>query len=421
MASEDRWLIHCGAVWDGADPEPVLEADILVEGERITGIYSRRALGELPGIAQGAKVIDLGDLSVIPGLIDAHLHLFGLDGSVAGAQMTWPLPYRALRAAADLSRLLDAGFTSVRCMGSPVGPSLARAVNEGIIEGPRIVAAGEYICQRGGTWDPIGYPQWWAESLGMFADGLDECRRRVRERVRSGSAFIKIGASSGRPFHDRVHPWADGPDESRPNYTVEEMRVMVDEAHRAGLKVAAHAIGDAAVRNAVLAGVDTIEHGHGASNETFELMADRGVVLVPTLSLPAMRARRGPAGGLPPEQAAVWQRHLDRQLDSVARARRCGVLIAAGTDFVGPPHTPFGENAVEFQLLVEAGMTAREALLAGTVTGARALGMESFVGTLQAGKLADLIAVRGRPWEDIAAVRDVRFVMKGGRIVCRRT
>lgn len=387
----------------------------MVCGDRIVQAGPR---GAAPGGSeQDETVIDLGEAAVVPGLIDAHLHLFGFSPSSAGAQMAAPDAYRVLVAASDLRRLAAAGFTTVRCMGSPLGPILGRAVEEGIVEGPRIVAAGEYICQRGGTWDPVGYPLAWADRLGMFADGPEQCRRRVRERIRSGAGVIKIGVSSGRALRDRIHPWADGPDGSCPNYSVEEIQVMVEEAHRMGLRVAAHAIGDLAVRNAVLGGVDTVEHGHGASAATYRMMADRGVMLVPTLSLPYRRSRFGLQGGLPQWAVDVWRRHLEQQMQCVATALACGVAIAVGTDFVGPPLTPFGDNALEFRLLVEAGMRAWDALAAGTVVGARALGLEAAIGTIEPGQLADIVAVQGRPWEDPEALMRVVFVMKGGKVV----
>ncbi len=191
----------------------------------------------------------------------------------------------------------------------------------------------------------------------------------------------------------------------------------MDEAHRAGLRVAVHTIGEEAVRTSVLAGVDSVEHGHGAGRATYELMAERGIFLVPTLALPAMRARFGAERGLAPRLVDVWKRHHEQQLTSVALALECGVTIAAGTDFLGPPYTPLGENAYEFQLLVEAGLSARQALTAGTAVAARVLGLAAEIGTLTPGKRADIVGVRGRPWEDPGSLRRIEFVMQAGRIV----
>lgn len=414
MGAGTRRRIRAAAVWTGRDGGPLDRVDVLVAGQEIVGLVPHDTA------LDGATLIDLGDAALVPGLIDAHLHLWGLDPAAPPVPPSWSSAYRALRAAEELRQLVEAGFTAVRCMGGPVGPALQRAVDERLIDGPLIVAAGETICQRGGTWDPVHQPQAWVETMGVLADGSDECRRRVRERIRSASGVIKIGASSGRPFHDEVHPWADGADVARPNYSLEELRTMVEEAHRAGLMVAAHAIGEAAVRNAVLAGVDTVEHGHGAAAETYRMMADRGIILVSTLALPAMRARFGEEKGLAPRLAAVWRRHLDQMFASLQSAMESGVAVAAGTDFVGPPYTPMGENTYEFQLLVEAGMTPAQALAAGTVTAARALGLEDRIGTIAPGRRADLVAVRGCPWEDVTALQDVCFVMVGGRVLVDR-
>lgn len=414
MGAGTRRRIRAAAVWTGTDGQPLERVDVLVAGQDIAGFIPR----ETP--PDGAVLVDLGDAALVPGLIDAHLHLWGLDPAAPPAPPSWAPAYRVLRAAQELRQLVEAGFTAVRCMGGPIGPALERAVGERLIDGPLIVAAGEAICQRGGTWDPIHQPQAWAETMGVLADGPDECRRRVRERIRSGSRVIKIGASSGRPFHDAVHPWADGADLARPNYSFEELSIMVEEAHRTGLMVAAHAIGEGAVRNAVLAGVDTVEHGHGATAETYRMMADRGIILVSTLALPAMRARFGEEKGLAPRLAAVWRRHLDQMFVSLRSALECGVAVAAGTDFIGPPYTPMGKNAYEFQLLVEGGMTPWQALTAGTVTAARALGLEDRIGTIAPGMRADLVAVRGRPWEDVKTLRDVCFVMVDGRVLLDR-
>ncbi len=410
----ERWRIRAATVWTSGDEPPRTGVDVIVDGQYITAIVPRA------NTAKGEKLLDLGGLTLVPGFIDAHLHLWGAGPPSPWGGAPWASAYRAVAAARDLRRLLDAGFTTVRCMGGALGPALAHAVADGLIEGPRVVPAGDYICPRAGTWDPVGQPLVSAEALGIFADGPDECRRRVRERLRSGSRVIKIGVSSGTPGRDLVYPWADGAAWAHANYSIDEIRSVVEEAHRAGLMVAAHAIGEAAVRSAVLAGVDTVEHGHGAAPGTYALMAELGTILVPTLALPAMRARLGPARGLAPEVAGVWQRHLDELFAAVRLAMEHGVLIAAGTDFVGPPYTPLGENACQFELLVEAGMTPGQALQAGTAVAARAVGMGGVLGTIEPGRLADLVGVEGRPWEDVSALRRVGFVMAAGRLVVHR-
>jgi imidazolonepropionase-like amidohydrolase len=244
----------------------------------------------------------------------------------------------------------------------------------------------------------------------MFADGPDEIRRRVRERLRQGADFIKIGGSVGE-HTDLLRPWGDDPASLRLAYADDEVRAAVAEAHRNGLRVASHAIGDAAVRQAIEAGVDMIEHGHGITPDTATRIADAGAWLVPTLSLPALRIERAP-----PAIAAGWRRHRDVQRRSLQVALDAGVRIAAGTDFVGPPFTPLGPDAMELELLVEAGMTPGQALAAGTSGGAAVLGLDGRIGRLAPGLEADVIAVPGDPTRDIALVRRVGFVMRGGAV-----
>lgn len=400
-------VLRAAAAWTARGGEVIPEAELHIAGDRIA--WAGRQ-GERP-VPPGAGVLDLGGHWLLPGFVDAHLHLWGLDLAEPAAAWGWPQAYRAARAIADLGALLEGGITAVRCCGGPLGPSLARAVREGVVTGPRIVAAGEFICSRGGTWDPAAWPQRWAEELGIFADGPEECRRRVRERLREGAGFIKIGGSVGE-HADALRPWGDDPARLRLAYSDEEVRCVVEEARRNGMRVATHAIGDAAVAQAVAAGVHSVEHGHGASEETVRRMAGSGAWLVPTLALPALRAERAP-----PAIAAGWKRHREAQRRSLELAMRHGVRIAAGTDFVGPPHTPLGPDAMEMELLVEAGMSAEEALMAGTAHGAAVMGIESEAGAVAAGMAADLVAVPGDPRRDIALVRQTAFVMAAGVVV----
>uniref|UniRef100_UPI0022EA7F23 amidohydrolase family protein n=1 Tax=Falsiroseomonas oryzae TaxID=2766473 RepID=UPI0022EA7F23 len=280
-------ILRAAGAWTGRDAAVVAPAELHVEAGRIAWL-GRPGEGPAP---DGATLIDLGDHWLTPGFVDAHLHLWGLDLSDPSALWNWPQAFRAARAIADLRALLDAGITAVRCCGGPLGPPLARAVQEGVVPGPHIVAAGEFICSRAGTWDHAAWPQRWVEELGMYADGPEEVRRRVRERIRQGADFIKVGGSVGE-HTDALRPWGDDPARLRLAYADEEVHAAVAEAHRNGLRVATHAIGEAAVRQAVEAGVDSVEHGHGITADTARRLADRGTWLVPTLALPALRVER---------------------------------------------------------------------------------------------------------------------------------
>ncbi|HSK24612.1 MAG TPA: amidohydrolase family protein [Egicoccus sp.] len=356
---------------------------------------------------------DLGDAVVMPGLVDAHLHLRGMDDGIPAAR-DWSPFYRILYAAQDLKKLLDAGVTSARCMGSPLSPHLAKSVSDGITEGPRLLAAGEYICQRGGTWDLVHQTLDEVNRYGIFADGVDECRRRVRERIRSGSGVIKIGASSGHACHTEVHTWGDDPSDVRRNYSAEEISVMTEEAHRAGLKVSAHAIGDEAIRHAIDHGVDIIEHGHGATPQTLDAIAEREVVVVPTLTLPYVRAVSGHEHGLPQHKIDTWRMHHELQMASVGEMKRRGIRVGAGSDLIGPPTTPMGINATEFKLLYQAGLSAYETLRASTNIGSELMGLSHSIGRISPGYLADVIAVPGSPFENLDVLRTPDFVMKDG-------
>jgi imidazolonepropionase-like amidohydrolase len=400
-------VLRAAAAWTGQGGTVVSPAEVHVSGGRI-GWVGR--VGERP-LPEGAVVRDLGAQWLLPGFIDAHLHLWGLDHAEPAALWGWPMPYRAAYAIADLARMLQHGITAVRCLGGPLGPSLARAVRQGLVPGPHVVAAGEFICPRAGTWDPAAFPQEWAEKLGMYADGPDACRQRVRERIRQGADFIKVAGSVGE-HTDLLRPWGDDPYHLRLAYSDGELAVLVEEAHRNGLKVAIHAIGEPSVRQALDHGVDTIEHGHGIGDETARRIADSGAILVPTLSLPVLRARH-PV----PEVAAGWQRHREAQQASLQHALRHGVRMAAGTDFTGPPYSTLGPSPMEMEFLVEAGMTPEQALTACIVTGAEVLGMQDRIGRLAPGFEADLVALPGDPRGDIGLVRRVGFVMKGGQVV----
>jgi imidazolonepropionase-like amidohydrolase len=399
-------ILLAAAAWTGEAGAVLEQAELHVDAGRIDWI-GRQGSRPRP---EGAVVTDLGPRFVTPGFIDAHLHLWGLDLSDPSGLWTWTPAYRTARAIADLATMLQAGVTAVRCLGGPLGPSLARAVREGLVAGPHIVAAGEFICSRAGTWDHAAFPQAWVEELGIYADGADECRRRVRERIRQGADFIKVGGSVGE-HTDTLRPWGDDPARLRLSYTDAELRAVVEEAHRNGLKVASHAIGEAAVRQALDCGVDSIEHGHGISADLAARIAGSGAVLVPTLALPALRAATAP-----PAAAAGWRRHREAQRHSLQQALRAGARIAAGTDFVGPPATPLGPSAVEMELLVEAGMTAGQALAACITEGAALLGLADRIGRLAPGYDADLVALPGDPRRDIAVVRRPDYVMKSGRV-----
>ena len=329
------------------------------------------------------------------------------------------LAYRSLRAAGEARKMVEAGVTAARCLGSPIGPDLRRAINEGHVLGPRMVAAGEFITSSGGTWDHFAFPYDWANALGMLADGPDGVREVVRRRVRDGSSLIKLGLSKGHN-EDRNRAWGDDPLRQVVTFTLEEVQAAVHEAHLNGLLVSAHAIGDAPVRLALDGGIDIIEHGYGIFDETRKRIADSGKIVVSTIS--QLKAHQAAYETFHYHEAdrAAFDRHLARMQFDFQKGLAAGVRYALGTDFIGAPTHPQWEAAREFEYAVEWGMTPGQAIVAGTRTASETLGMADRIGTLEVGKLADLIAVEGDPLKDITALQRVRYVMIGGQAVAGR-
>jgi len=405
--------LRAARVLDVAAGTTSTDTVVVIDGGRIEHVGPESQL-QLDGL----EVVDLGDTTLMPGLIDSHLHFWGADCSRWQDFFFNTDGYRGLWSVRDASDLIDAGFTAVRCCGGFVGPDVARAIDEGLIRGPRVVAAGQFIMQRGGTWDPHGVPERTIEECDMYADGVEECRRMVRRRIRRGARVIKLGLSSGQ-HGDLMPGWGDDPFRQRRNFTLAEVRAVVDEAHSSGLKVAAHSIGEEAVKLAIEGGIDTIEHAHGISAETRRALADSEAIVVATLSAQKTWIDNGAAFGLPPELIASSQRHFDEQIRAFQDSLDAGVTYALGSDSIGPPLSPHRGNVGEYELAVEHGMSPEQVLRAGLLAGRRALGngLERELGEVAPGLLADLIAVDGDPLNDITALRRVAFVMKGGEVM----
>jgi len=407
-----KLLLLADRVVDGIKAAPIKGGAVLIDGRHIVDVGEKQHVGR----PSGAKVIELHGRTLMPGLIDAHLHFFGTNSNIPDQLVTERDAYRALRSARDARRLLDAGFTTVRCLGSSIGPDVARATRDHIVPGPRVVAAGQFIAPTGATWDHVHMPLRMMNELDMLADGVDEGRAIVRRRTRAGAEVIKITTSYGERY-DAHHAWGDSPFNQNLAFTIDEIRAIVDEAHRNNLKVSSHSIGDAAVRHALEGGVDIIEHAHAISDQTRELLAERGTIVVPTLANMYFLEHNGPGTGMDPTIVDVARRHGEVQRVDFRKALSAGVRIASGSDFIGPPYAPHGENAMELVLMVEEGMRPSEAIKAATAMGAVTLGREHELGTLERGKLADIIALEGDPFDDIRAVLNVPFVMQEGVVL----
>jgi len=384
-------------------------AVVVVEGERIAAVNPAKP-------PASARVIDLGDVTLLPGLMDMEINMLlgGPHGGNPRGDVQDDPAFKLLRAIVNCRTTLLAGFTTVRNLGLFVKTggylldvALGRAIDNGWIDGPRIVSAGHAITPTGGHLDPTMFQRFAPDVLPLrveegIANGVPEVRKAVRYQIKYGARVIKISASGGVMSHSGLA--------GAQQYSDEEIAAIVDEAHRAGIKVAAHAHGDAGIRACIRAGVDCIEHGSLASDETIELMVEHGTFLVPTSylseGLKAHLERADPA--LRAKAAEV----LPKARVMLGKAIAAGVKIACGTD---APAIPHGENAKELWAMVDRGMTPMQALRAATVMSAELISVDDR-GRLAPGLLADIVAVPGDPSVDITTTQDVRFVMKGGRV-----
>ena len=389
-----------GRIFDGASEE--IEPGVLVvdsDTRRIVEARKGSAVGGSSGKGQ-PTLATTG--TIVPGFVDAHNHLMGARKYDLVEWTVNPPLRSALRCVPDLRRLLDAGFTAVRDLGSKAGPSLRQAVEDGDIPGPRIVSSGRSLAETGGDDDLLVLPQDIATRLAysVFCDGPWECRKAVRGAIREGANVIKLYASGSFIQGTTV----------RPQLSEEEITSIVTEAHKMGIRVAAHAYGEETIRTAVEAGVDSIEHGLGLTEDVCELMKRRGTFYVPTLT--AYAATRASATGAKRE---ALERHFSQE---IALARQSELKIVAGTDYSGVATEPHGQNAIEMIQLVRAGLSPVEALRAGTATAAACLDPES-PGILREGSIADIVLVGGMPDRKIENTLPdhVEHVLLGGRVV----
>jgi imidazolonepropionase-like amidohydrolase len=399
-------FIHCGTLIDGKSPQPRKNVFLQVQDGKVAGV----------GVAvpASARVVDLSRETCLPGLIDTHTHIL-LNGDITAADYDSQLlkespEYRTIVATVNARRALEYGFTTIRDLETEgagyADVDVKMAINRGVIPGPRMQVSTRALNVTG-AYPLLGYaPQLQLPHGVQVVDGPEEGRKAVREQLSQGADWIKV--YSDRSYFVNKKD-ADGCDilDDTPTFTIEELRAIVDEAHRQHHKVASHAMALTGVHNSLEAGVDSIEHGNYIAEEDLKIMAQRGAYYVPTIYVGVYVAQ-----GRANEGAPVWQQMITIHEDTFRRAMKAGVKIAFGTDAGG---FDWKQNpAQEFKYMVDWGMSPAEAIRSSTVTASELMAMQNQIGTIEVGKLADIIAVPGDPLKDISALEKVDFVMKGG-------
>lgn len=405
--AQNKFLaIKAGKLIDGKSNAAQENVIILIDGNRISEV------GKNLSIPANAEVIDLSNATVLPGFIDAHTHLL-LQGDVTSEEYDEQIykesiPYRTIRAVAAARAALMNGFTSMRDVETEgamyADVDLKKAIDRGIIPGPRLWVSTRALSVTG-RYGPRDYA--WELDLPkgvQIVDGPAECLKAVREQIANGADWIKLYADS------RYYIDTDGGLSSWTNFTDEEMRTIVNETHRLGKKVAAHAIGRNGIKMALDHGCDTIEHGDGFDDALIAQAIKQGVYWCPTMLVTEYVAPGRAAAG-----AEIWTKMLPMLRAAVGKGARAGLKIALGTDAGGFPWTI--NPAGEFTLMVKAGMTPMQAIKAGTSVAAELLGQSDNLGSIEKGKLADIVAVSGNPLDDILAMEQASFVMKDGVVV----
>lgn len=403
-----RVVLRAAHVIEPRTGKRIDNAVIVVDGDRITSVTAGGAASSGVAPAGTATTIDLGDVTVLPGLIDVHTHLTGESHDYYTDLFRHSPIDDAVRAHVYAKRTLEAGFTTVRDVGAPelIDVALRNAINEGVVDGPHMLVATMPLSATGGHGDLNGFsPYLHFQQLSSIADGVDEVRKQVRVNIKYGADWIKVLASAGVLSEEESV--------GAPQYSQEELNAIVTEAAQWGRKVAAHAHGAEAIKRATRAGVASIEHGGLIDEEGVRLMKEHGTYLVPDIYTDAYILDHGKELGLPDKIIEKERQLRKAQNVNWRRAIAAGVKMAFGTDAGVYPH---GTNARQFKYLLELGLTPLQTIQMATSNAADLLGWQDKVGTLSPGAWADLIAVRGDPLSDVTVLERPAFVMKGGTV-----
>jgi imidazolonepropionase-like amidohydrolase len=402
QAPPKRLAIRAGRLIDGKSDAPIANALILVEGDKIVSVTPG---GSAPA---GVQLIDLSKATVLPGFVDTHTHVL-LQGDITEADydaqlLKESIPYRAILAARNARIALEHGFTTIRDLETEgamyADVDVKKAIANGEVPGPRMQVSTRAMTPTG-MYPLLDYSWELKVPTGVqYVDGADGARKAVREQVMYGADWIKYYSDR------RYHFESDGVLHSMVNFTDEEAKAIVDETHRLGKKAAAHAIGSDGIAAALRAGVDTVEHGDGLTDALIDELAKKGVYWVPTIIVGAYVA---------PGRGGNWTKMVDLEKIAFQKALKKNVKIALGTDAGGFDWKELNE-AKEFEYYVNYGMTPMQAIRSGTVVAAELLGWSDKIGTVEAGKWADIVAVSGDPVSDITELQRVKFVLKGGAV-----
>ena len=399
--------LRCGSLIDGVSASPRRDVAVRIEDGRIV------AVGPFSP-ANAGTVIDRSQDTCLPGLIDAHAHVLIKTDDYQVDHLRRSSAYKALRGLGVVQEMLQSGWTTVRILGDAdvyyAHLDVRTAIQEGLFIGPRITGAGHYFSITGGGGD-LNFiaPEQQVAGDGLVVDGVDAARKAVREEIKHGSDWIKVLASGAM--------MSAGNDPNRAHFSPEELQAIVEEATRLGVPVAAHAHSAAGIKAAIVAGARTIEHGTFIDDEGIRMLKEKGVYLVPTLYVGDYYLNEQPGSEAQAKMNELTRQYRAQHIAAVGKAIKTGVRVGVGTDYVG---FPVKQGVREIGLLVEAGMTPMQAIQAATRVNSELLGWQDRIGTLEPGKLADIIAVPGDPLRDLSQLENVSFVMLGGRVVSPR-